>query len=43
MRRIPPGCCARAVSGHAATAAPISAMNFRRLMGLPLLPKLQGS
>jgi hypothetical protein len=32
------GCCARAASGHA-TAAPLpkSAMNSRRLMGLPLL------
>ena len=27
------GCCARAVSGHAAAAPPSSVMNSRRLMG----------
>ena len=30
MRRIRSGCCARAVSGHAAAAPPSSVMNSRR-------------
>jgi hypothetical protein len=30
---IPAACCARAASGHATVAPPISAMNCRRLMG----------
>ena len=32
-----PGCCARAASGHAATAPPSSVMNSRRrMLDLPL-------
>ena len=33
IRRIPPGCCARAASGHAAAAPPSSVMNSRRFNG----------
>src|SRR6516225_4509507 len=39
MRRIRSPCCARAASGHETATPPRSAMNFRRLMGLTLLPK----
>src|SRR5262249_8468287 len=34
-RYIRPGCCARAASGHAATAPPSSMMNWRRLIQSP--------
>jgi hypothetical protein len=36
MRRLPSGCCARAVTGHAAAAPQSSVMNSRRLMLNPL-------
>ena len=36
-RRMGPRCCARAASGHAATAPPISVMNSRRFMPVPKL------
>jgi hypothetical protein len=36
------GCCARAASGHAATAPPISVMNSRRLMGCAPRPGITG-
>jgi hypothetical protein len=36
MRQTLPGCCARAVSGHAAAAPPSAAKNFRRSMWLAI-------
>ena len=36
IRRLRPGCCARAASGHPAAAPPTSVMNSRRLTGRPL-------
>ena len=33
--RVIAGCCARAVSGHAAAVPPMSVMNSRRLTDLP--------
>src|SRR5262245_34106849 len=36
-----PVCCARAVSGHTATAPPRSVMNSRLRMGLPTLGTLR--
>jgi hypothetical protein len=36
IRRTPSACCPRAASGHAA-APPSTAMNWRRLMGSPLI------
>ncbi len=37
MRRMRSDCCARAASGHAAAAPPISEMNSRRLIATPTI------